>query len=475
MVKEALRTGYARLRSFIQRDLSRSLRLFFLVSLVICSVGLTIQLAHMVLGVAAVMLCASVQVLVFSLRVVEFRRSRPLPIWVDAVELAAVFALMSQVPDISPMISTLFMALLFRAAIGRLPRLLLSQAGYLAIWVIAIAMPWDVHPVPGAMLSLPTTSLMVYGTRALMAKLQEQQRVQNALLEGVLTELPFPVVITDAAGGVVMANSAVMELIGWSQTGEADLGGLRLQDLEERPVNLHDMVAECGAQANRIKTEVRLVRADGSTLQIVVQTVPMAKGLTEERGVVLALLDVTAQRSYEEYLHKAAYYDMLTGLPNRRMLFERLNVVHSSETPYAMLLIDLNDFKVVNDTLGHKVGDELLAGIAQRIRSAVDETATVARLGGDEFAVLLPHAALAEAEAAAQAVRDSFAEKLLLSCGPLQGKGTVGLAVAEPGQNPDEVVERADIAMYLAKPAGKRRTRSPQSPRNNPPEITTDA
>ncbi|MGK5683102.1 diguanylate cyclase domain-containing protein [Actinoplanes sp. URMC 104] len=468
MVGHALHARYITLRSFVKGDLMRALRLFFLVSLLICSVGLTAEISRMGHGVAAIVLCAGVQLLVISLRVVEFRRARPGPVWVDVIELSAVLVLMSQVTEIAPMISTMFMSVLFRAAIGRLPRLIGSQVGYLGVWAIAIAMPWHVEPVLGAMISLPTTTFMVFGTRTLMAKLQEQQNAQNTLLEGVLTELPTPVVVVDSAGDVVMANSAVMELIGWSQPGEANLRDLQLQDLEQRPVNLHDVVADSGASASRVKIEVRLVRTDGTVLQVVVQTVPMAQGFTQGRGVVLALVDVTAQRSYEERLHKAAYFDMLTGLPNRRMLFERLNVTHSDGTPYSVLLIDLNDFKVVNDTLGHKIGDELLAGIAQRILSAVDNTATVARLGGDEFAVLLPHAAPADAEAAAQAVRESFAEPLQLSCGSLHGKGTVGLAVAEPGDTPDQVIERADHAMYQAKAHSKQRTRSPQCPRSNP-------
>ena len=468
MVRQWLRTRHTWLRSLVQRDLMRSLRLFFLVSLLIGSVGLTAQLAGMGLGHADMAACVAAQLFVFALRVAEFRRARPQPLWLDAIELAAVFFVLTQVTHVSPVISTMFMSVLFRAAIGTLARLLLTQAGYLGVWGLAIALPLHVEPVLGAMISLPTTTLMVYGTRTLMARLQEQQRAQNALLEGVLTELPFPVVVTDAAGAVVLANPAVTELVGWPRTGMPGLGELRLEDLEGRRVDLHDVVADCGGHGSRAKLEVRLVRADGSVLQVVVQTVPMAKGLTGGGGVVVALLDVTAQRSYEEHLHKAAYFDMLTGLPNRRLLFERLGVAYGSDTPYAMLLIDLNEFKAVNDTLGHKIGDELLAGVAQRIQGAVAPTATVARLGGDEFAVFLPHAARADAEDAAAAVRDAFAEPLQLTCGPVPSKGTVGIAVAAPGETPDQVLEKADAAMYRAKPAGRRRTRSPLSPRSAP-------
>ncbi|UQU62804.1 diguanylate cyclase [Couchioplanes caeruleus] len=470
MVQRSLRTGYAHVRSFVQRDPMRSLRLFFLTSLALCATGLTVQTRHAGLGADVTTLCAAVQLFGFALRIVEFRRARPLPIWVDALELAAVLALLSQVTDVSPVISTFFMAVLFRAAIGGLPRLLLSQAGYLGVWAIAIAMPWHVEPVPGAMISLPTTSLMVYGTRALMAKLQEQQKDRNALLGGVLTELPFPVVVTDDAGEVVLANPAVTDLVGWSGAEAPGLHRLRLQDLEGRPVDLRELAA--GGARTRI--EVRLVRPDGVTLQLVVQTVPMTASLSQGAGVVLALLDVTSQRAYEEHLHRAAYYDMLTGLPNRRLLFERLGLAHSTGTGYAMLLIDLNDFKAVNDTHGHKVGDELLTAVAQRIDAAAGDTATVARLGGDEFAVLLPHAGATGAEVVARAVRDSFAAPLQLSCGPLQSGGTVGVAIAGPGQTPDEVIERADHAMYLAKSVARRRHRAPLGPRNDVPADRSD-
>ncbi|GIF05556.1 GGDEF domain-containing protein [Actinoplanes siamensis] len=466
MVQLPVHGGYARLRSFAQRDLMRSLRLFFVVSLAVCSLVLTIQIAHMGIGVAATLGCAAVQVLVLTLHAVEFRRAAPLPVRWDLLELSAVLFVFSQVTDVTPVVNTLFMPVLFRAAIGSLPRLLLSQAGYLGVWLIAVAMPWQVKPIVGAMISLPISGLMVYITRTLMTKLQEQQKAQNALLEGVLTELPFPVVVADTAGAVALANPAAKDLIGWPEAGVPNLDELRLQDLEGLPIDLRTVVAESADGAHRQQLEVRLVRADGSTVRVVVQTVPLATGLTRGRSMVLALRDVTAQRAYEEHLHSAAYVDLLTGLPNRRMLSERLTLVHDSGIPYAVLLIDLNDFKLVNDTLGHAIGDELLTGMARRIRRAVNETATVARLGGDEFAVLLPHATPERAEAAARAIQKSFAEPLHLTCGPLQGKAAVGFSVAEPGDTPDRVIEKADAAMYLAKPEAKRRTRTPAGTRD---------
>jgi diguanylate cyclase (GGDEF)-like protein len=261
----------------------------------------------------------------------------------------------------------------------------------------------------------------------------------------------------------MLVNPAANELTGWSDTTTPSLADLNVQDVEQRPVDLRTLVqSAAGGAVAAAEFEVLLTRGDGTISQIKVQSVPVTPDSSRSSGVILALLDITAQRTYEQQLHRAAYYDMLTGLPNRRLLWEWLTVAHANAVPYGVLLIDLNDFKVVNDTLGHTIGDELLAAVGRRLQAVV-EPATVARLGGDEFAVMLPHASPAQVEAAAAAVRESFAVPLMLSCGPIHGHGTVGLAVAQPGQSPDDVIAKADVAMYQAKTISKRHTRSPGS------------
>jgi diguanylate cyclase (GGDEF)-like protein/PAS domain S-box-containing protein len=448
-----------------------SLRLIFLLALLLTVVAASLQIAHMGIGPTATLVCVAVQAAGFGLRLVELRRVRPVQLGVDALELAGVVLMLSLVTTVTTIISTFFMTLLFRAAVGPLRRLVLSLAGYLVVWGVAATIFPRVDVVPGAMISLPVTSLLVYGTRTLMLRVQDHQRAQAALLDGVLRELPFPVVVTDARGEVVLANDAAVDLTGWAGPTLLEPGRLDIRDLEDNAVALQDLVTAAGtAQA---ELEVRLTRADGSRRHVRLQTVPILQGAGQGSGVVLALLDVTAQRAYEQHLHRAAYVDMLTGLPNRRMLWEQINLTQGAGIPYAVLLIDLNDFKAVNDTLGHRIGDEVLAGTAARIRSAVPERGTVARLGGDEFAVLLPHAPTAEAEAVARAVRDSFVAPLHLTCGPVPASGSVGVAVAEPGETPDQVIAKADAAMYQAKSSHRRRSarrtrataaRSSQSP-----------
>jgi diguanylate cyclase (GGDEF)-like protein len=177
--------------------------------------------------------------------------------------------------------------------------------------------------------------------------------------------------------------------------------------------------------------------------QVVVETVPT------EHGTIVALLDVTARRSYEERLEHAAYHDPLTGLPNRALLWERFAAV--ADGPYAVLLVDLDGFKAVNDTYGHQAGDELLCQVAARLRHACGAEATVARLGGDEFAVLLPGARAELATATAMAIRGVFDWPAPLSTGPVPVGGSIGYALGGPGRSLDEVFAGADAAMYADK------------------------
>jgi diguanylate cyclase (GGDEF)-like protein len=148
-----------------------------------------------------------------------------------------------------------------------------------------------------------------------------------------------------------------------------------------------------------------------------------------------------------------AHTDDLTGLPNRRALLTALDEVFASGTPVALLLLDLDRFKEVNDTLGHHVGDQLLHQVGQRLVATVPAPGTVVRLGGDEFAVLLPGVALAaDAVAVSDRLVDVLEQPFALS--DLQvGIGTsVGVAIApKDACRPAELLQRADVAMYVAK------------------------
>lgn len=246
------------------------------------------------------------------------------------------------------------------------------------------------------------------------------------------------------------------------------LSDLHAHDAGGSPVDLRLVAARAATSGvGSAGQEIQLIQPDGSNTYVLVETVPMAGNLGHSSGVVIALLDITAQRLYEEHLHHAAYFDTLTGLPNRAMLWQKFASVVRDKLPYAVLLIDLNEFKAVNDTYGHQAGDELLQHLAKRLTGIAGDTATVARLGGDEFAVLLPSTSSAAAEKAAAAVRASFEEPFRLRCGTLLGRGAVGLAMGQPGQSPDDVIGAADSAMYDAKPPNRRQPRTRTANRQN--------
>jgi diguanylate cyclase (GGDEF)-like protein len=175
-------------------------------------------------------------------------------------------------------------------------------------------------------------------------------------------------------------------------------------------------------------------------------------------GIVSNARDVTQARQFQQRLTHQASHDALTGLANRALFADRLHAALAVSGPArpAVVLVDLNDFKKINDSLGHAVGDGLLVAVAQRLRRLAPGDATVARLGGDEFAVLLDDAD--EAELAA------LGDRLVEEVGPPVTDGdrwprvaaSIGIAHCTTPATPDELLRRADMAMYSAKAAGDR-------------------
>jgi diguanylate cyclase (GGDEF)-like protein len=170
--------------------------------------------------------------------------------------------------------------------------------------------------------------------------------------------------------------------------------------------------------------------------------------------------DITERKRAEMMLTHQARHDALTDLPNRYLLSERLHSALDSHAPrggsMALLLLDLDRFKDVNDTLGHSVGDRLLTQVAQKLRLAVPAHATVARLGGDEFAVLLPGADETDAVAVARAVLGALARPIDIEGSILDVGGSIGIALApDHGADAETLMRRADVAMYVAKRSGQ--------------------
>ena len=213
------------------------------------------------------------------------------------------------------------------------------------------------------------------------------------------------------------------------------------------------------------QSEYRVRMPDGSVRWHMTSAVPYR----ESDGAVVAhgfTMDITDRKRAEQQIERLAFYDVLTGLPNRRLLLDRLQratmLSQRSQQQGALLFIDLDNFKVLNDTLGHDMGDQLLIEVANRLSETVRESDTVARLGGDEFVVMLDNLATSADEAALQA--EAVAEKLLLHVNEpivLAGRQhysspSIGIALFGPERVPvHELLKRADLAMYEAKGAGR--------------------
>jgi diguanylate cyclase (GGDEF)-like protein/PAS domain S-box-containing protein len=177
-------------------------------------------------------------------------------------------------------------------------------------------------------------------------------------------------------------------------------------------------------------------------------------------GIVLNTRDITDRRNLEEQLHHQTLHDPLTGLANRALLRDRVEraLLHgrAGANQVALLFVDLDDFKDVNDTLGHGIGDRLLAEVGKRIGESLRSTDTAARLGGDEFAVLLEHGVnQEEAVKVASRILETIREPMEIDGTPLTAGASIGIALGDSRHNTEDLLRRADVAMYQAKNVGK--------------------
>ncbi|WP_224404787.1 bifunctional diguanylate cyclase/phosphodiesterase [Afifella sp. IM 167] len=228
---------------------------------------------------------------------------------------------------------------------------------------------------------------------------------------------------------------------------------------------LEHSLARSAARMTPWNLEFRVNHPERGTIWLSGRAVPDREG----DGSILwhgFISDVTAIKSNERQIYELAYFDSLTGLPNRQMLRDRLRMALAASrrngSHGALLFIDLDNFKLINDTHGHDVGDLLLVSIAQRLRQCLREVDTVARLGGDEFVVLLQDLgdsatrAMRHAETVARKVLEAIDQPCLLNGRHFQTTCSVGLTLVEgEGADSDEVLKRADLAMYEAKAAGR--------------------
>jgi diguanylate cyclase (GGDEF)-like protein/PAS domain S-box-containing protein len=185
-------------------------------------------------------------------------------------------------------------------------------------------------------------------------------------------------------------------------------------------------------------------------------------------GLVVTLRDVTERRQLERELTHQAFHDSLTGLANRVLYADRLGHALARAgrdgSVVGVLFIDLDDFKIVNDTLGHAVGDQLLVAVAERISGALRADDTAARLGGDEFAALIENVQHPDAvEETAERILQALSAPFMIDGEALHAVASIGITTTPEADNADELLRQADLALYVAKGAGKGQWRRYQS------------
>jgi diguanylate cyclase (GGDEF)-like protein len=178
-------------------------------------------------------------------------------------------------------------------------------------------------------------------------------------------------------------------------------------------------------------------------------------------GFVLMLNDITERRRYEDTIHHLAYHDALTDLPNRVLLSDRLGQALASanrtNTRGALMILDLDRFKDVNDTLGHSMGDLLLKSVGKRLKKLLRKSDTVSRMGGDEFVLLLPTVTSTESAAlTATKIVTAFREPFLCGGQTLNVTASIGIAeFPDDGVDAETLLKNADIALYRVKEQGR--------------------
>jgi diguanylate cyclase (GGDEF)-like protein/PAS domain S-box-containing protein len=244
--------------------------------------------------------------------------------------------------------------------------------------------------------------------------------------------------------------------------GEDELVGTRLSDLLPRAEaeRIGRFFAEvCAIPGTPMPRDLPLRRKDGTIVQLE-SVFNNLLTVSNVGGVVVTARDVTERRALEEQLSHQAFHDSLTGLANRALFWER--ITHAIERGvrrqnlFAVLFIDLDDFKTVNDSLGHAAGDELLVAAAERIRGSIRPEDACARLGGDEFAVMVEGIAdLDGAITVARRILKTMAEPIVVEGSEITVQASIGIALDSGSQTASEIMRSADLAMYRAKSEGK--------------------
>ncbi len=294
---------------------------------------------------------------------------------------------------------------------------------------------------------------------------ERRQAAERLRIAAIAFDSQVGMFITDAAGHILQVNRAFTAITGYAAAECCGSTPAILSSGRHDRQFFSDMwqtISQTGAWQGEIWNQ----RKNGEIYPQMLSIGAVRDDAGQITHYVASLIDISASKSSEEQIRALAYFDPLTGLPNRRQLLEQLeHALRSCErhaTQGALLLVNLDNFKAFNDTAGHNRGDQLLEQVAQRLRECVREGTSLARLAGDEFVVMLDDAGSRDIEAATQAealgarILAALSRPYAIGEAEYRGSASVGIALFGRGANEsvDEPLKRADMAILQAKTAG---------------------
>ena len=277
---------------------------------------------------------------------------------------------------------------------------------------------------------------------------------RSRALEALVERSADVTVEVDGAGGIVRASSSAASMLGRPAAWMAGRHLAALVHPDDRDA-LVDLLHRRGEDGVRTYDELRLSHLHGHWVTTEITAVDPGGG-----GRVLNVRDVSLRKAHEEDLVRRALYDPLTGLANRVLFREHVEKAlarlrRTPARPHAVLFVDLDGFKTINDSLGHAAGDEVLTEVGRRLLSWMRPGDTAARLGGDEFAVLLENTSQVDTAMLARRILDVLLAPIVVQGKEVVVTGSIGIALSEAGQDSETLLRNADAAMYTAKAAGK--------------------
>jgi len=288
--------------------------------------------------------------------------------------------------------------------------------------------------------------------------------VMEQRLREIVRLAPIGIGIVDMAGHTVLSNGALSAMLGFTADEFASKSFEEFTHPDDIAYNDHLFGQMVAGEIDAFELDKRFIHRDGHVVWGRLQVSLLRDDADGPAYAIGMLQDVTEEKRLRAELERLAFEDPLTGLANRRLFHDRLEHLlrhgrrQGSAVQGAVLFADLDDFKCVNDTLGHDAGDRLLVAIAGRVRASLRPGDTGCRLGGDEFALLVEDVtSQRDAVAVAERLRAAIAQPVMLGARSVTPSASVGVALLADCVDSDQVLRAADVAMYAAKSGGKDR------------------